>query len=91
VVASYTPDGFVPAKVLGWASQGIDRIFSIALNSGVIIRGNERHPLLVRQNGEDRWVTIKNLKPGMMLVTTGDSAALPMGAQNPQKQKQGEK
>lgn len=89
VVASYTPDGFVPAKVLGWANQGVDHIFSIALNSGVIIRGNARHPLLVRQNGEDRWVTIKNLKPGMMLVTTGDSAALPMGAQNPQKQKQG--
>lgn len=76
-VASYTPQGFVPAKVLGWASQGLDCIYTITLHSGVMLQGNERHPLLVRQNGVDQWVTIKNLAPGMQLVTAPCPAALP--------------
>lgn len=74
-VVSYTPRGFVPAKVLGWASQGLDRVYTIVLSSGVMLQGNERHPLLVRQDGKDRWVTIKNLVPGMQLVRATNPGA----------------
>lgn len=81
VVAGYANGKFQPAKVLGWANQGLDQIYSIRLNSGVIIRGNERHPLLVNNAGVEQWVTIKNLQRGMHLVST-------MGAQTPRTVKQ---
>jgi predicted phage terminase large subunit-like protein len=68
MVASYDNGGLRPAKVLGWSNQGLDRVYSIALKSGVIIRGNERHPLLVSQNGVEQWIKIKDLKVGMPLV-----------------------
>lgn len=70
MVASYDAGHFRPAKVLGWANQGLDRIYAIALKSGNILRGNERHPFLVHDNGVERWVTVKNLRPGMRLVST---------------------
>lgn len=77
MVASHDGGVFRAAKVLGWANQGLDRIYSVALKSGVIIRGNERHPLLVDLDGVEQWVTIKNLKPGMKLVcaTSPDAAS----------------
>lgn len=68
MVASYDRGVICPAKVLGWANQGLDHIYAIALKSGVIIRGNERHPLLVSQNGVEQWIKIKDLKVGMPLV-----------------------
>lgn len=78
MVASYVDGRFRPAKVLGWSNQGLDQVYSIVLKSGVIIRGNERHPLLVNLNGEHKWITIKNLKPGMQLVraTSPDATSL---------------
>jgi len=81
MVASYANGKFQPARVLGWANQGLDQIYSIRLNSGVMIRGNERHPLLVNNAGVEQWVTIKNLQPGMRLVST-------MGAQTHRTAKQ---
>lgn len=79
MVASYDAGAFRPAKVLGWSNQGLDQIYSLRLNSGDIIRGNERHPLLVNLNGKQTWITIKNLKPGMQLVraTSLDATSLP--------------
>ncbi len=68
MVASYNDKEIRPAKVIGWSNQGLDHIYAITLKSGVIIRGNERHPLLVSQNGVEQWIKIKDLKPGMRLV-----------------------
>ena len=68
MVASYDNGTIRPAKVLGWSNQGSDHIYAITLRSGVTIRGNERHPLLVSQNGTTQWIKIKGLKPGMHLV-----------------------
>jgi predicted phage terminase large subunit-like protein len=70
MVASYDNGTIRPAKVLGWANQGVDHIYSIALKSGVILRGNERHPFLVNLNGVEQWIKVRNLKPGMSLVST---------------------
>lgn len=69
MVASYDNNSVVQARVLNWANQGLDRIYSIRMDSGVIIRGNGKHPLLVDDNGEHKWATIKTLKPGMQLVS----------------------
>ena len=77
MVATYNCGRITTAKVLNWANQGIDRIYSLRMNSGVIIRGNERHPFLVDTNGVQQWVTLKNLKPGMSLVSVQDAQTPP--------------
>jgi len=76
MVASYDNGVIRPARVLGWSNQGLDRIYAVALQSGVIIRGNERHPLLVNQNGVEQWIKIKDLKAGMPLVCVTNPAVL---------------
>jgi len=76
MVASYDNGDIRPAKVLGWSNQGLDRVYAVALRSGVIIRGNERHPLLVRQNGVDTWTKIKDLQVGKHLVCVTRSDAI---------------
>lgn len=68
MVFSYDNGLLRRARVLGWSKQGLDHIYAVALKSGVIIRGNERHPLLVNQNGVEQWIKIKDLKVGMSLV-----------------------
>lgn len=67
-VAGYSEGRLVPAKVLNWANQGPDRIYTIKTTSGRIIRANWKHPLLVNLNGEEAWVKIADLKVGMNLV-----------------------
>jgi predicted phage terminase large subunit-like protein len=69
MVASYERGLLRPAKVLNWKNQGIDRVYTLVMKSGNILRGNERHPLLVDLNGVETWIKIKDLKPGMSLVS----------------------
>ena len=80
-VASYDCDHIRPAKVLLWATQGVDDVYTIAMQSGVILRGNERHPLLVNQNGVDTWIKIRDLQPGMNLVSVRDASDRPTAKQ----------
>lgn len=75
MVASYDHGAVRSARVLGWSNQGLDHVYAIALKSGVIIRGNERHPLLVSQNGVEQWTKIQNLQVGMPLVCAMNPAA----------------
>ena len=75
-VYSYDEGLLKQAEVLGWSKQGLDHIYAVALKSGVIIRGNERHPLLVSQNGVAQWIKIKDLKVGMPLVCVTNPDAL---------------
>ena len=82
MVASYDNGIIRPAKVLAWANQGSDRIFTIALKSGNRIRGNERHPFLVHKDGVESWVKVKDLKPGMLLVATKDAYGRPITKQD---------
>lgn len=70
MVVSYKDSKYTAAKVIGWSNQGLDRVYTVALKSGNIIRGNWKHPLLVSFHGEEKWVTLKNLTPGMQLVST---------------------
>lgn len=83
MVASYDQGSIRPAKVLNWANQGLDRIFTIALKSGNMIRGNERHPFLVHKDGVESWVKIKDLKPGMLLVSTRGARTPREASENP--------
>lgn len=72
VVASYNGSKLVPAKVLNWANQGLDRIYTIKTTSGRILRANWKHPLLVQTNEGMKWTKVKDLQVGQKLVAVSN-------------------
>jgi len=78
-VATYDSGKLAASKVLNWANQGSDCVYAITLSNGNILRANERHPFLVEQNGETKWVRVKDLR-------TGDSVVSLRDAQGPHEQ-----
>jgi predicted phage terminase large subunit-like protein len=81
-VATYDKGRLSTAKINNWQSSGVDLVFKIQTQSGRILRANERHPFLVKEKGSVRWVKLRNLKPGMELVSLRD-------ATGPLEQRQG--
>lgn len=71
VIASYDGGRLVSKKVLNWANQGPDAIFTVALKDGKKVRANARHPFLVLRDGVETWVKVRNLQTGDLLVSTG--------------------
>lgn len=67
-VATYEDGKITTSQVMNHRSNGIDSIFTVQTRSGRIVRANERHPFLVDDAGDRRWVRLKDLKPGMSLV-----------------------
>lgn len=63
-VASYCDGQLVARTVLNWANQGSDRTYKITMQSGITVRGNERHPFLVATDGDPKWTRLKDLRPG---------------------------
>lgn len=74
VVASYNGSKLVPAKVLNWASQGLDRILTIKTTSGEVLRANWKHPLLAQTEGKLEWTKVKDLRVGSRLVGVSNQA-----------------
>ena len=68
IVATYDNGQMSTSKVLNWANQGIDRIHAIKMKSGIIVRANERHPFLVKRNGELEWIKLRDLKAGEFIL-----------------------
>jgi len=77
MVATYEDGRLTTARLNNWRSSGCDSVYKIKTESGRMLRANERHPFLVECNGERRWVRLKNLKPGMGLVSLKDALVLP--------------
>lgn len=69
MVASYKDGYLVNRRVLNWANQGVDAIFTITLSSGKKVRANARHPFLVIRSGVETWVKLKDLRLGDNLVS----------------------
>ena len=67
-VATYDKGNLSVSQVNNVRSNGIDLIYKIQTQSGIILRANERHPFLVDINGEKQWIRLKDLRPGMALV-----------------------
>jgi predicted phage terminase large subunit-like protein len=72
-VATYEVGYITTSKINNWQSSGVDSIYSIQTQSGIILRANKEHPFLVEWQGERKWVRLKNLIPGMLLVATKDA------------------
>jgi hypothetical protein len=74
LVATYEDGAITTANVANWKSSGVDSVFTIQTQSGRMIRANERHPFLVDFDGERKWIRLRDLRPGMLLVATKDAA-----------------
>jgi predicted phage terminase large subunit-like protein len=77
LVATYKEGRITTSRVNNWKSSGVDKIFTIKTQSGKIVRANERHPFLVDLHGERKWIRLKELAPGMLLVATRPVHVLP--------------
>lgn len=69
MVATYEGGSITAAKVMNWANQGPDRVFTIRMKSGRIVRANARHPFLVSERGKEVWRRTDTLKPGQSIMT----------------------
>lgn len=86
-VATYDNGKLTTSKVLNWANQGGDVIFTVKTTSR-IIRANERHPFLVQlDTGDLQWIRLKNLQPGMQLVSLKDATVRDGQKLNPESVK----
>lgn len=81
-VATYEDGKITTAKVLNHRSNGVDSVYTVRTQSGIIVRANTRHPFLVEANGERKWTRLQDLKPGMSLVVTKDVNAQPVPKQS---------
>jgi len=82
-VATYEAGCITTSKINNWRSSGVDAIYTIQTQSGIILRANERHPFLVEWKGERKWTRLKDLQPGMLLVATMDVSGLHDHKTNP--------
>ena len=82
-VATYENGTLAVSRVLNYQSSGVDDVFTIRTRSGRLLRANARHPFLVEREGVQEWVRLKNLRPGMALVSTRVAQDLPRQKPNP--------
>jgi predicted phage terminase large subunit-like protein len=68
-IATYRDGALSTAFIKHWKSQGSDYVFAIRTTSGRIVKANERHPFLVRRNGELEWTRLANLRVSDPLVS----------------------
>jgi predicted phage terminase large subunit-like protein len=80
-VVTYENEVFSTSVINNWQSSGIDSVYEIQMQSGIIVRANERHPFLVDNNGALLWKRLNQLRTGDLLVSL-------KGATDPQEQKQ---
>ena len=80
-VATFDNGKLSKSKVNNWRSSGIDSIYKIQTQSGIMLRANKRHPFLVMNEGVLEWTRLNQLRVGDLLVSL-------KGAADPQGQKQ---
>lgn len=74
LVATHRDGVLTTATVRNWASQGKDFVWKIKTTSGITVKANARHPFLVSQDGELKWIKTKDLRPGQdILRVSGES------------------
>ena len=70
-VATYDHGGcLTTATVRNWASQGTDRVYSVTMESGRVVRANARHPFrTIDTEGNEAWTRVSALQPGNRVVS----------------------
>lgn len=75
VVASHDNGLLVAARVVGWKSSGRDLVYKITMSSGRVVRANGRHPFLVSDGGELKWIRTRSLTTDSRIVAVRGSGA----------------
>lgn len=93
-IATYDKGKLSISTVRNHINNGADFVYKIKTTSGKIVKANERHPFLVDDNGELKWIRLRNLNTTHKIVTlreNGESGkekrVLKMDAISQQKQK----
>ena len=73
-VATFDNGKLSKSKVNNWRSSGIDSIYKIQTQSGIMLRANERHPFLVMNEGVLEWTRLNQLRVGDLLVSLKGAA-----------------
>lgn len=73
LVATYENGVMSSAPVTNFRSNGVDNVYRVKTQSGRTVCANERHPFLVDDAGERKWIRLKDLRVGMSLVGTKDA------------------
>ena len=69
VVATYEGGALTTSVVRNWANVGPDHIYSVRMESGRVIRANDRHPFLVLTDGVESWRRADQLRPGDKILS----------------------
>lgn len=72
-VATYANGALTSSVVRNHQNNGPDSVFAIRTTSGRVVRANKRHPFLVEENGQLKWIRVRNLSPGQKIVTVRDN------------------
>ncbi len=88
-IATYDNGKLGTSRVLNHRSNHSDFVHRITMTSGKIVHANERHPFLVEEHGQLKWVRLKNLTTDhKIVIVRGNGAsgkerlALPMTAKS---------
>jgi len=73
-IATYARGTLARTRVAAVKQSGRDSVFKMTMNSGKIVRANQRHPFLtVAPNGELSWTRLKHLTTAKRIVTLKDN------------------
>lgn len=67
-VATFDKGRLATSKINNWRSNGVDQVYKVQTQSGIILRANERHPFLVFNEGVCEWTRLRQLQVGDELV-----------------------
>jgi predicted phage terminase large subunit-like protein len=70
LVATFDKGRLSTSKINNWQSNGLDKVYKVQTQSGIILRANERHPFLVLNEGVCEWTRLRQLQVGDELVAT---------------------
>lgn len=68
-IATYDNGKLSISTIKNHINNGADFVYKIKTISGKIVKANERHPFLVDDNGELKWIRLKNLNTTYKIVT----------------------
>lgn len=69
-IATYEDGRITTSRVLNWANQGPDDVYSVTMESGRVVRANARHPFrTLDAEGNESWTRVQDLKPGHRVVS----------------------
>lgn len=74
-VATYDNGKLGISTVQNHRSNGADSVHKITMTCGKIVHANERHPFLVEEHGQLKWLRLKHLTTAHKIVTVKDSGA----------------